>query len=367
MKILITGGAGFVGSHTADKLIEKGHEVRILDNLEEQVHNNKIPEYLNKKCEFVQGDVRDREVFKKVLEDVDVVYNFAARVGVGQSMYDISEYVSTNCVGTANLFDIIVKENLKIKKIILASSMSIYGEGAYFCGNCFEKFYPKKREINEENFDFSCTKCYSDNVKPIEVNEDKPMFPASIYAISKKDQEDYSLLLGNTYNISVIAYRYWNIYGTRQALSNPYTGVCAIFSSCLLNDNKPTIYEDGNQLRDFVHIDDIVQANILALDSRISGSFNIGSGYSLSISKVAEILAKKMEKIIVPEISMKYRVGDVRHCIPNINKARTMLKYYPKYDLESGINDLIEWVKTQESVDDTRNMNKKLDNLGILK
>jgi len=365
MNILITGGAGFVGSHTADKLLKEGHNVRILDNLEKQVHDGILPDYLNKECEFIKGDVRNKDDIKKSLKDIDYVYHFAARVGVGQSMYDVSEYASTNCIGTTNLFEEIIVSNLDVKKVVLASSMSIYGDGAYSCSECSKNYFPKER--NEGKFDFHCQKC-GEKLVSVPIKEDKMLFPASVYAISKMNQEQYSFLLGKTYDIPVVAFRYWNIYGTRQALSNPYTGVCAIFSSSLLNDNPPTIYEDGNQTRDFVHIKDIVEANYLALNDSIkSDFFNIGSGHTVSIRDVARILAEKMKKDIKPTISNKFRTGDVRHCVPDISKARKILRYDPHYSLDNGIEDLIDWVKLQHSFDKTQEMNKKLEKIGILK
>ena len=367
MNILITGGAGFIGSHTADRLIEEGHNVIIFDNLEKQVHNNKIPEYLNKKCDFVLGDVRNKEELKKILKNVDVIYHFAARVGVGQSMYEISDYIETNVMGTANIFDIIVKENIKnIKKIIVASSMSIYGEGAYSCDICKTIVYPQERQI-ENGWDFVCC---NKKMRILPVTESKPLYPNSVYAVSKKDQEIYSLILGKTYKIPVVALRYFNIYGSRQALSNPYTGVCAIFLSNILNNNPVNIYEDGQQLRDFVNIKDIVEANYLAMinDSANYQVFNVGSGSPITICNIADFLMKKLDvKKDLKFISGKYRVGDVRNCIANIDKIKKMLNFEPKYDFYSGCDELINWVKNQKSEDKTSNMNIDLQSKGLLK
>ncbi len=354
-KILITGGAGFIGSHLADKLIEEGHDVRILDSLVEQVHGGEVPEHLNKNAEFIQADVCDSEAVGKALEDIEVVYHEAAEVGVGQSMYEIVRYVKANDLGTAVLLEEMIKRPDQFKKMVVASSMSIYGEGAYFCGSCDEKISPSLRsaeQLENNKWEVFCPKCGTE-LKPVGTTEEKPLLPTSVYAITKQDQEQYCLSVGRAYDIPTVALRYFNVYGTRQALSNPYTGVCAIFSSRIMNDQSPMVFEDGEQTRDFVHVDDIVQANLLALETDKADyeTINIGTGNPYSVKEIARMLAKGLGRDIEPQIVGKYRKGDIRHCFPDITKAKNLLNYQPKIALQEGLINLLDWVKQQEPDD----------------
>lgn len=355
MRILVTGGAGFIGSHLVDALIEKGHQVRILDSIVPQVHGDKVPEHLNKNAEFIRADVCDAEMVAKALEGCEVVYHKAAEVGVGQSMYEIVRYVKANDLGTAVLLEEIIKRPGQIYKLVVASSMSIYGEGAYFCEGCNEKVFPQlrdKKQLEAQNWEFNCEKCQG-ILTPLGTNEEKPLFPTSVYAVSKQDQEQYCLAIGRAYQIPTVALRYFNVYGTRQALSNPYTGVCAIFSSRLLNDERPMIFEDGEQTRDFVHVSDIMQANLLALETSEADyqAINIGTGLPISVGEIARILAKGLGKNIEPEFVGKYREGDIRHCVADILKAKNLLGYEPKVNLEEGLGKLLAWVKNQKPDD----------------
>src|SRR5882757_4109254 len=288
--ILITGGAGFVGSHLADALLASGHHVRIYDNLTGQVHLHGIPEYLAEDAEFVQGDVRDSAAMRRALAGIEIVFHMAAAVGVGQSMYEIERYMGSNTQGTAVLLQQLLDRKSRVEKLVLASSMSIYGEGKYLCAQC-GNVAPQLRTADQlriRHWEPNCPGC-GDALTPIPTDESKPLQCSSIYALSKKGQEEMCLLFGRTYGLPTLALRYFNIYGTRQALSNPYTGVAAIFASRLMNGNPPLIFEDGKQLRDFVSINDIVRANILAMDN--SGgegkALNIGSGQPVSIFEVA--------------------------------------------------------------------------------
>ena len=358
MNILVTGGAGFIGSHLVDELVEHGHRVRVLDAVVEQVHGDAGPQYVNPDAEFLQGDVCDADLVNRALEGVDVVFHKAAEVGVGQSMYEITRYVRANDLGTAVLLDAIVKRRPQIKKLVVASSMSIYGEGAYACGNC-GPIQPKLRPLSQlldRDWDLDCPQCSSRKAKPVPTNEDKPLFPSSVYAISKQDQEQFCLVVGRAYNIPVVALRYFNVYGPRQALSNPYTGVCAIFSARLLNDEPPLIFEDGEQTRDFVHVSDIVQANLLALETDKADyhALNIGTGSPISINEIALMLARGLDKQIQPEITGKYREGDIRHCVADISRAKTLLGYEPKVKLADGIPELLEWVRMQQAANTTQ-------------
>jgi dTDP-L-rhamnose 4-epimerase len=355
LNILVTGGAGFIGSHLVDALVAEGHRVRIYDSLVDQVHQGKVPDHLNADAEFIQGDMCDSTAVAKALEGIDVVYHEAAEVGVGQSMYEIVRYVKANDLGTAVLLEEMIKRPGQFKKLIVASSMSIYGEGAYRCESCEETVTPFLRsneQLAAHDWDFHCEKCGADLV-PIGTTEDKPLFPTSVYAVSKQDQEQYCLAVGRAYKIPTVAFRYFNVYGTRQALSNPYTGVCAIFSSRLLNDQPPTIFEDGEQSRDFVHVSDIVQANLRALetDGGDYEAMNVGTGRPTSVKQISRLLAKGLEKDIVPDIVGRYREGDIRHCVADISKIKRSLGYEPQVTLENGMKELIGWVSKQEAVD----------------
>ncbi len=352
-KILITGGAGFIGSHLVDRLVKDGNSVRILDNLEPQVHNGKTPEYLNPKAEFIDGDIRNPDDLKDSIEDIDIIFHEAAAVGVGQSMYEIQKYVDVNTYGTAKLLEILVNEEHDVKKLIVASSMSIYGEGAYECDDC-GIVYPKLRTIEQfrsRDWDIKCPNC-GKNVKAIPTPEEKPLYPTSIYAITKRDQEEMCLVTGQAYGIPTVALRYFNVYGPRQSLSNPYTGVAAIFSSRIKNNNPPIIFEDGLQSRDFVNVDDIVEANLLVMkkNSADYNAFNVGTGNPANILEIAEILSKLYGKDIKPDIVNKYRMGDIRHCYADISKIRK-LGFEPKVRFKDGMRKLVEWGRIQEARD----------------
>ncbi|MGI9055972.1 MAG: NAD-dependent epimerase/dehydratase family protein [Pyrinomonadaceae bacterium] len=354
-KTLVTGGAGFIGSHLVDTLVENGHEVRILDSIVAQVHGDKLPDHLNKDAEFIRADVCDSEAVAKALDGIEVVYHEAAEVGVGQSMYEIVRYVKANDLGTAVLLEEMIKRPDQFKKLVVASSMSIYGEGAYLCESCNETVYPQLRsnaQLDAHDWELKCEKC-GDDLQPGGTTEEKPLFPTSVYAVSKQDQEQYCLSVGRAYKIPTVALRYFNVYGTRQALSNPYTGVCAIFSARLMNEQSPMIFEDGGQTRDFVHVSDIVQANLLALETDKANyqAINIGTGRPISVKEISQMLAKGLGKELEPVIIGKYREGDIRHCVSDVTKARNLLNYQPKIKLEDGLSNLLEWVKDQKPDD----------------
>jgi dTDP-L-rhamnose 4-epimerase len=355
LKILVTGGAGFIGSHLVDALITAGHELRVLDALIPQVHGDTArPQHLHGNAEFLQGDISDAELLERALEDVEAVFHQAAEVGVGQSMYEITRYVDANTRGTAVLLQALIERKRQIRKLVVASSMSIYGEGAYQCASCGEVAPPLRspQQLQAREWEVKCPSCGRE-LEAARTKEDKPLFPGSVYAISKQDQEQLSLVIGRAYGIPTIALRYWNVYGARQALSNPYTGVCAIFSARLLNNQPPMIFEDGRQVRDFVHISDIVQANLLALESDDANylPINIGSGEVINIRKVAQMLAEGLGKNIESVVTQKYREGDIRHCIPDLTRARTLLGYQPRVTLQQGIPELLQWVRSQTAQD----------------
>jgi dTDP-L-rhamnose 4-epimerase len=343
MNILITGGAGFIGSHLADRLVKENHNVIIYDNLDSQVHlTGDWPDYLSSSVEKVYGDVQDKKFLQQVIQDYNIesVYHLAAKVGVGQSMYEIQSYVDVNVGGTSNLLDIVVNKKTNIKKIIVASSMSCYGEGSY-----------KNRSLNVRSTDQLKQQIWDLGDTPIPTDESKILESQSIYALTKKMQEEMCLSIGRAYNIPTVALRFFNIYGTRQSLNNPYTGVVAIFCSCFLNNQAPIIFEDGNQLRDFVHIDDIVEACYLSLVKTQADYdvFNVASGMPITIHDLAKVIQKLMGSDQDPIISNKFRVGDVRHCFADITKIQQYLGYKPKQKLEKGLKELINWVINQSS------------------
>jgi dTDP-L-rhamnose 4-epimerase len=351
MNILVTGGAGFIGSHLVDALVRDGHRVRILDSLVEQVHRGVVPPHLNAEAEFIRADICDADAVTKALDGVEVVYHQAAEVGVAQSMYEITRYVRANDLCTATLLEAMIERPSQFKKLVVASSNTIYGEGTLGCENCGERSAPSLRtdeQLQRKEWEFACPKC-GGVILPAGTPEDKPIFPTTVYAVTKLAQEQYCLAVGRAYKIPTVALRYFNVYGARQTLSNPYTGVCAIFSSRLLNGEPPVIFEDGGQSRDFVHVSDVVGANLLALSTERGDyeSFNIASGRATSIRKIAELLADGLDKQIAPEVNGKYREGDIRHCIADISKASDLLGYEPKVSLEVGLAELIEWQLTQ--------------------
>ncbi|MDI6794476.1 MAG: NAD-dependent epimerase/dehydratase family protein [bacterium] len=371
-KILVTGGAGFIGSHLVDALIEKGHQVRIFDNLDPQVHGPQqgVPEYLNPEAEFIRGDMKDRQAVLRAIEGCEIIFHEAAAVGVGQSMYEIQHYIEANTLGTAILWDILVNESHSVKKVLVASSMSNYGEGEYQCNHC-GVIYPKLRpqtQLKEKAWEMQCSECQG-IVEAIPTSEAKPLYPTSVYAISKKDQEELSLVVGRTYNIPTVALRYFNVYGPRQALSNPYTGVAAIFSSRILNGHSPVIFEDGLQSRDFIHVSDIVAANLLAMESEEADFevLNVGTGRRLTILDMADILLKDLKRTdLKPEITSQFREGDIRHCYADITKIQK-LGFKPNVPFEEGVAHLTEWVKRQTAIDIFEHARNELNRKGLVK
>ena len=355
LNILVTGGAGFIGSHLVDALVERGHRVRILDSLADEVHHGQVPEYLNPDAEFIHGSVCDAETVRKGLDGIEVVYHLAAELGLGRSMYQIVRFVEGNDLGTAVLLEEMIKRPTQFKKLIVASSMSLYGEGPVRCEACNIVAEPTLRtedSLTSQKWEFYCAVC-GNVMEPLPTPEEKRLFPTSVYAVGKQVQEQYSLVIGRAYRIPTVALRYFNVYGPRQALSNPYTGACAIFSSRLLNDEAPLVYEDGEQTRDFVSVRDIVRANLLALETD-NGDYevmNVGTGVATSIRRIAEIVARGLGKSIEPDITGKFREGDIRHCIADISKIQAKLGYEPSVALDDGLEELISWVGKQSADD----------------
>jgi dTDP-L-rhamnose 4-epimerase len=364
--VLITGGAGFIGRYVARALLERGHRVRVLDSFIEQVHGtSSTADHLDPSVEVVIGDVRDETQMQRALKGVDKVVHLAAEVGVGQSMYAIDRYVSVNDLGTANLFQQLIDN--PVKRVVVASSMSIYGEGLYRTvdGDLIEDVVRVPRTRDTDPWDPLDKQGRA--LVPVPTPEWKKPALASVYAITKYVQERLTLTLTQTYGMEGVALRLWNVYGPGQALSNPYTGVLAIFASRLLNGNSPVIFEDGHQRRDFVHVEDIAQAFALEHERARGGVFNIASGEDRSVNDVARLLAKAMGRSdLEPEIAGKTRIGDVRHNIPDITKARTELGYTPKMDFEKGLAELSEWVAQQQAEDRVSQARRELEARGLV-
>jgi dTDP-L-rhamnose 4-epimerase len=367
MQILITGGAGFIGSHLADELMRRGHRVRVLDILAPQVHGegNDRPEYLDDDVELYRGDVRDQAAVRRALEGVEVVYHLAAAVGVGQSMYEIEHYTSTNTVGTAVLLQEIVRQ--RVQRLIVASSMSLYGEGLYadVRGNRVEGAERGLEQLRAGEWELRDAD--GDVLVPVPTPETKTPSLSSVYALSKFDEERLCLMIGRAYDISTVALRFFNVFGTRQALSNPYTGVLAIFASRLLNDRAPLIFEDGLQRRDFVSVHDVVQACCLAMDvpGAAGQAFNVGSGRSYSVRDVAAMLGRELNRDVPPDVSGKYRVGDIRHCFADITFAQGVLGYQPAVMLEDGLAELAAWLREQTAHDRVADASRELATRGL--
>ncbi|MGH9309762.1 MAG: NAD-dependent epimerase/dehydratase family protein [Vicinamibacterales bacterium] len=367
MQILITGGAGFIGSHLADELMRRDHRVRVLDILSPQVHGEGCgrPEYLDPDVELQRGDVRDRDAVRRALEGVDIVYHLAAAVGVGQSMYEIEHYVSTNTVGTAVLLQQIVRQ--RVQRLVVASSMSLYGEGLYADarGNRVEGTERGLEQLRAAEWEVRDV--HGDILVPVATPETKTSSLSSVYALSKFDQERLCLMIGRAYDIPTVALRFFNVFGTRQALSNPYTGVLAIFAARLLNDRAPLIFEDGLQQRDFVSVHDVVQACCLAMEvpEAAGHAFNVGSGRSYSVRQVADMLGRVLHRDVAPDVSGKYRVGDIRHCFADITLARTVLGYEPAVMLEDGLDELAAWLREQTAHDRVADASRELATRGL--
>ncbi len=370
-KALVTGGAGFIGSHIVDELVKGGHDVRVFDSLDPQVHGKgaKKPGYLNPKAEFVKGDVTDKGALAKALEDIEVVFHEAAAVGVGQSMYQISYYVSNNNVGTSNLLELLADGKHGVKKMLVAASMSSYGEGAYSCQGCGTVYPPLRtaEQMEKRDWELHCPNC-GKAAKPIPTPETKPQHCNSIYALTKKDQEEMLLMIGKTYGIPAVALRYFNVYGPRQSLSNPYTGVAAIFMSRIKNGNRPIVYEDGLQTRDFISVHDIARANVLAMEKSAADYevFNVGSGIPHPIKSIAEMIARTFGSKIAPEITNTFRKGDVRHCYADTSKIKKKLGFTPSVSFEAGMCELIEWSRKAEAVDKFESAQKELSARGLV-
>lgn len=359
-KVLITGGAGFIGSHLADELLQHRYQVRVLDSLIPQVHSAEgvRPSYLHPDVELMIGDVRDPAAVQRAIADVDVVYHFAAAVGVGQSMYAISHYTSVNNLGTAVLMEELAQQ--PVEKLVIASSMSLYGEGLYRTRSGQIKTGLDRSLEQLQNHDWEVRDAEGNELIPIPTPETKAPSLSSLYALSKYDQERMGLMLGRAYGIPTVALRFFNVYGPRQALSNPYTGVLAIFASRFLSGNAPLIFEDGYQQRDFVNVHDVARACRLAMETPDAAGevLNIGSGHHYTVRGIADEMAKALNcEEIQPEVVGQYRMGDIRHCFADITQAQQLLGYQPRISLTDGLVELADWLADQvvrDRVDEAR-------------
>lgn len=350
--ILITGGAGFIGSHLVDAMLARGYRVSVLDNLSPQVHADGEmgadgwPTYLDPRARRIKGDLLDEGVFEAALDGVTHLAHLAASVGVGQSMTNIVDYTRNNVMTAAVMLEVLSQRPHTIQRMAVASSMSIYGEGDYIRPSTNTHVTAEVRphaQLEARQWEVTVD---GEELEPVPTAEDKLLRPNSIYAVNKRDHEEMFLSVGRALQIPTVALRLFNAYGSRQALSNPYTGVAAIFIARLLNDQPPLVFEDGRQMRDFVHVQDVARAFATVLDSERQtwDVFNVGSGTPISVNEIASVLARLLGKNIAPEVLNKYRVGDIRHCFGDISKIEQAYGFKPERDMETGMAELIDWV-----------------------
>ena len=361
MRALITGGAGFIGSNIALKLSKKGYKVTVLDTLSEQIHganpDSTSPLYqkIKDKVDFIKGDVNNREDLEKALVDVDYVIHLAAETGTGQSMYEIKKYVDTNIGGTALLLDILTNTEHHVKRVVVAESRAVYGEGKYHCPNCGD-VYPYERtdeNLAKGDFECKCPKC-GDEVYLVATTEDSAIHPSSVYGICKQIQGQLVHLVCKSIGVESVSFRYQNVYGPGQSLTNPYTGILSIFSTRIKNGNGINIFEDGKETRDFVYIDDVVDATNLGMEVPEANGhvFNVGTGIATDVLTVAKTLCEKYGINVPITVSGNYRLGDIRHNVADITAARQILGFEPKWSFSEGIEQFANWVNQQEVKED---------------
>jgi dTDP-L-rhamnose 4-epimerase len=368
--VLVTGGAGFVGSHLVDALLQRGDRVRVLDSLDPQAHEGRVAAHLSRHAELLVGDLRDAALTARALDGVEVVFHQAGMVGNGQSMYEIRRYVDVNGCGTAVLLEEAVKRRDTVRRIVAASSMVVYGEGAYRCAEhgVVAPGLRRNSDLQRGAWEPRCPRC-AHPVEAVPTEEDHPLHPTSPYAISKRDCEELVLTTGAAHGMETVALRYLNVYGPRQALSNPYTGVAAIFATQLLAGRRPVVFEDGMQRRDFVHVSDVVRANLLAAESQSAAghAFNVGTGDSMTIADLARRLAALLGRDAQPDVTGSFRVGDIRHCWAGVTRARALLGFTATADRDSELRNLAEWVLDQAPVDRTAAALAELQARGLVR
>ncbi|MEK6867656.1 MAG: NAD-dependent epimerase/dehydratase family protein [Nanoarchaeota archaeon] len=348
--ILVTGGAGLIGSHIVDHLLKEGHTVKILDALDKPTHLYGKPSYIPQEAQFFHGDTRDEKLVTHALADVDIVFHQAAKGGIHAAA---SDYISTNSFATAQLFEIIHKHKFPVKKVITASSVAVYGEGLYICPT-HGKIHPQNRtveQLEKGHWEVSCPLCLTLLV-PQQTPEETPVNPETPYSLSKYDQEKITILSGKKYGIPVAALRYFLTYGPRQSLTNPYTGLCSIFSTQILNNKNPTVYEDGKQTRDFIFVEDVAAANLFVMhNKKAEGVFNVGTGVPTTIATFARTLCDLYNKPVSPNITAEFRPGDTRHIVADIHKLE-QLGFTPKHTLKAGLKKYLDWIALQNNVQD---------------
>ena len=369
-RVLVTGGGGFIGSFLIDELVKLGHRVIVYDNMERQVHAaGQAENYLNPDAEYVYADIRDRDSLERAVTRSDLITHQAALVGVGQSMYQVERYVDINIRGTSVLLDILVNAKHNVRKVVVAASMSGYGEGRYRCPQCGLIAPPLRPEnqLLRAEWELHCATCGS-ILEPVPTTEDKVLQATSVYAITKQTQEQLVLNVCEAFKIPAVSLRYFNVYGPRQSLDNPYTGAAAIFMSRLKNDRPPLIFEDGEQTRDFVSVHDIVAANIAVIGSPKADYrvFNVGSGTRVSVLELSGLLARLLGKDIGPEVTGKYRKGDVRHCFADISLLQSVLDWAPQIPLATGLRELVDWSESISATDHVEAATQELSNRGLL-
>lgn len=361
MRVLITGGAGFIGSNIALKLLKKGYRVTVLDTLSEQIHGSNpestspLYQKIKDKVDFIKGDVNNQDDLEKALVDVDYVIHLAAETGTGQSMYEIKKYVDTNIGGTALLLDILTNTEHHVKRVVVAESRAVYGEGKYHCPICGD-VYPYERtdeDLAKGDFECKCPKCGGE-VNLIATTEDSAIHPSSVYGISKQVQGQLVLLVCKSIGVESVSFRYQNVYGPGQSLTNPYTGILSIFSTRIKNGNGINIFEDGKETRDFVYIEDVVDATILGMEVPEANGhvFNVGTGIATDVLTVANTLCEKYGINVPITVSGNYRLGDIRHNFADITAARQILGFEPKWSFSDGIEQFTNWVNQQEVNED---------------
>ncbi|GIO12250.1 nucleoside-diphosphate-sugar epimerase [Cohnella xylanilytica] len=369
--VLVTGGAGFIGTHLCEKLYDLNYKVIVYDSLSSQVHGEgaDIPSYLRDKVEFINGNVIDRDKLMNVVKRVDKVIHLASETGVGQSMYEVERYSNGIIQGTSILWDILANEEHGVKKVVLSSSRAVYGEGKYSCENC-GIVYPDSRDkqrLEKGDWELYCPNC-NEGLTQCATDERALLKPTSIYAIGKKTQEEISMVMGRALNIPVSVVRYQNVYGPRQSLSNPYTGILSIFTARLKSGKPINVYEDGLESRDFVHVSDAVDGTILCLENEVADYevFNIANGVKTTVMEVANILTEYLNPNLTPVVTGNYRLGDIRHCYADITKAKELLGYYPKFDIGTGIKSFLDWSEKESFQDLSDKAERELIAKGML-
>jgi dTDP-L-rhamnose 4-epimerase len=345
--VLVTGGAGFIGSHLVDELLRRGEHVRVLDNLDPLAHPDGTAQHLDEEAELIVGDLRDGRAVAEALHGVDRVFHLGGVVGNGESMINVRRAVDANCAGTATLLEAVLEQRDRIRRLVTASSMVVYGEGSYSCAEHGAPARVRRSEdqLRGRDWEPRCPAC-DEPLTPTATREDAPLRPTSVYGITKRDQEELTLVLGRAYGVETVALRYLNVYGPRQALGNPYTGVAAIFAARLISGRPPIVFEDGGQIRDLVHVSDVVRATLAAMQAPAAPghAINVATGAKVPVIELARDLARVLGRSLAPEVTGEFRAGDIRHCFADVSAARELLGFQARTGLAEGLPALAGWV-----------------------